>query len=172
MKFAIQQILSDPTTGFLKNTLSQKKKVERRNLLGEDVDYWTSPALLIGVAANNEKLGGGSLSIGGTADPVTEGKEQFSRAVQSTLRGESAEANSYGSGGYGATVTSAITSAGYGISAARQTGVIGALAWLVAGGPHPHKGNPRLDPATECGRGIASSCGAFMPKMNTCSFWI
>ena len=95
VKFAIQQILSDPTAAFLKNTLSQKKKVERRNLLGEEVDYWTSPALLISVAADNEKLGGGSLSIGGTADPITEGKEEFSRAVQGTLRGENAEESSY-----------------------------------------------------------------------------
>ena len=56
-------------------------------MLGEEIDYWTSSALLINVVADNELLGGG-LSIWTTADPVTEDKEEFNRKVQAILRGE------------------------------------------------------------------------------------
>ena len=38
--------------------------------------------------ADNEKLGGGSGSIGITGDDVTEGKEEFNRKVQTMLRGD------------------------------------------------------------------------------------
>ena len=62
--------------------------MERRTLLGQEIDYWTSSALILGVAADNEKLGGGARRIGGTSDPVTEGKEQFNRKVQDILRGQ------------------------------------------------------------------------------------
>ena len=88
VKFAISQVLSDPRTEGLKDSLSQEKAVERRTLLGQEIDYWTSSALIFGVAADNEKLGGGARRIGATSDPVTEGKEQFNRKVQDTLRGE------------------------------------------------------------------------------------
>lgn len=88
VKLAISQVLSDPRTEGMKDALSQQKAVERRTVLGQEIDYWTSPALLVAVAADNEKLGGGGLVIGPTSDPVTEGKEHLNRKAQAILRGE------------------------------------------------------------------------------------
>ena len=88
VKLAVSQIFSDPRTEGFKGSLSQQKAVERRTVLGQEIDYWTSPAQSLRVAADNQKLGGGGPVIGATGDPVTEGKELFNRKVQATLRGE------------------------------------------------------------------------------------
>jgi predicted RND superfamily exporter protein len=55
---------------------------------GLDRETWSAPAMGVFVAADNEKLGGGTLRIGATGDPVTANKEHFSRAVQAVLRGD------------------------------------------------------------------------------------
>ena len=89
VKLALHYLLRDPKTEYLKDFLSlQKKKVEPRMVLGQEIDYWTAPAITFGVAADNEKLGGGGIRIGATSDPVTEGKEHFNRKAQAILRGE------------------------------------------------------------------------------------
>ena len=89
VKFAVHQVLSNPVTEGFEDALSRPlKTVERRTVLGQEIDYWTSPALLFPVVADNEKLGGGSGSIGITGDDVTEGKEEFNRKVQTMLRGD------------------------------------------------------------------------------------
>ncbi len=88
VKLAVHQVLSNPATEGFEDALSfTLKAVERRSLWGQEIDYWTSPALLFPVAADNERLGGGSGSIGITGDDVTEGKEEFNRKVQTMLRG-------------------------------------------------------------------------------------
>ena len=88
VKFAIDLIFNDPRTDWLKDQLSQDKEVERRAVLGQEIEYWTAPAYAFGVFADNELLGGGGLSIGATSDPVTTGKEHFSRKAQEVLRGD------------------------------------------------------------------------------------
>lgn len=88
VKLALHYIFSDTRTKYLSYSLSQLKKVETKNLFGQEIDFWYSPAVLIGLSADNEKLGGGSFRIGATADPVTTVKEQFNRNVQSILRGK------------------------------------------------------------------------------------
>ena len=92
VKLAIYQVFNDPRTDWLKDNLSEKKAVVRKEVLGQEIDYWTSPAAFLGVFADNEKLGGGTRSIGTTSDPVTEGKEHFNRKAQAQLRGDE---NSY-----------------------------------------------------------------------------
>ena len=87
VKLALHLVFSDPRTDALKDTLSEKKKVERQSVLDQEIDYWTSPAFFLNVFADNNKLGGSSLRIG-SIDPVTEGKEHFNRKVQELLRGE------------------------------------------------------------------------------------
>ena len=87
VKFALHLVFGDPRTDALKVFLSEQKQVERRTVLGQEIDYWTSPALEIGVAADNDKLGGGGMSIGATSDPITLKKEHFNRKVQALLRG-------------------------------------------------------------------------------------
>ena len=97
VKLAVHQVLSDPRTEGLEASLSfVNKKKERRTVLGQEIDYWTSPALTIFVVADNEKLGGGTERIGGTTDPVTEGKERFSRQVQKILRGDESSYSLWG----------------------------------------------------------------------------
>ena len=92
VKLAIHLVLNDPRTDGFKDTLSEKKSVVRKSVLGQEIDYWTSPAFIVLVFADNEKLGGGVRSVGTTSDPVTEGKEHFNRKVQALLRGDQ---NSY-----------------------------------------------------------------------------
>jgi hypothetical protein len=87
-KIALHHVLSDPRTQNLETFLSQKKRVEPRTILGQEIDYWTSPAIIAFFTADNERLGGGSSRIGATTDPVTERKEQLNRTVQATLRGQ------------------------------------------------------------------------------------
>ncbi len=88
VKVALSAILADPRFLFLKENLSQGKQMERRVVLGQEIDYWTSPGLLTFFIADNEKLGGGGLSIGTTSDPVTEGKQHLNRKVQALFRGD------------------------------------------------------------------------------------
>ena len=89
VKLAVHDVLSDPRTDALEASLSfVNKKKEGRTVLGQEIDYWTSAAIIVLVVADNEKLGGGTERIGGTTDPVTEGKERFSRRVQEVLRGD------------------------------------------------------------------------------------
>ncbi len=88
VKFAIHLVFNDARTDWLKDQLSQQKSVETRRVLGQDIDYWISPAYGFGVFADNEKLGGGGQSIGTSSDPATLDKEHFSRNVQGVLRGE------------------------------------------------------------------------------------
>ena len=88
VKLAVHRILSDPMKQRFREDLSIKATSEPRQVGGEDITYWRSPALFTFVVADNEKLGGGSLRIGTGGDDVTKQKEQFNRLVQKTLRGD------------------------------------------------------------------------------------
>ena len=89
VKLAVHILFSDPETSGLKDFLSVKAWSEKRIVEGKEIDYWTSPALIFGVIADNEKLGGVSGSGGGLgADESDLDKEEFNRNVQRILRGE------------------------------------------------------------------------------------
>ena len=88
VKVAVDHVFNNPKTDWLKDVQSEQKAVVRKTVLGQEINYWTSPAFVFGVFADNEKLGGRSLNIGTTSDPVTEGKEHFNRKVQAQLRGD------------------------------------------------------------------------------------
>ena len=69
--------------------MSVKARSEKKDIDGREIDYWTSPALIFGVLADNEKLGGGSGSGGGIgADESDLDKEEFNRNVQRVVRGD------------------------------------------------------------------------------------
>ncbi len=89
VKFAVAQLLLSPLTAELADALSAKAVSERRVVLGREIDYWTSPALIFIVLADNTALGGGTAgSVGGLAgDDATLNKERFSRGVQEVMRG-------------------------------------------------------------------------------------
>ena len=88
VKIAVHQILSNPDTSGLADTLSVEARSDRRVIGGVEIEYWTSPALLFNVLADNEKLGGGSLNIALGGGETVLDKEEFSRNVQRVLRGD------------------------------------------------------------------------------------
>ena len=87
VKLAVHILFSIPETSGLDDFLSVAARSEKRIVGGREIDYWTSPALIFGVIADNEKLGGGSGRALG-ADESDLDREEFSRNVQRVLRGE------------------------------------------------------------------------------------
>ena len=89
VKLAVHMLFSNPETSELKESLSVAAQSERRVVAEREIDYWTAPALVFGVMADNEKLGGDSSSGGGiSADESDLDKEEFNRNVQRVIRGE------------------------------------------------------------------------------------
>ena len=88
VKLAVHQLFSNPDTSGLKGSLSVKAQSEKRLVGGNEIDYWVSPALVISVLADNEKLGGGILDIGVGGGETAQNKEEFNRNIQRILRGD------------------------------------------------------------------------------------
>ena len=88
VKSVISQLLLDPQTSGLADSLSINAKVTELNVNRETIGYWASPALVFNVLADNERLGGGTLNIGVGGGETDQGKEQFNRNVQQFLRGD------------------------------------------------------------------------------------
>ena len=88
VKLALHQLFANPSTSGLQDDLSIQAESEKRIVGGMEIDYWTSPALMFGVLADNEKLGGGTLEIGVGGGETVQDKEEFSRNVQRVLRGD------------------------------------------------------------------------------------
>lgn len=96
VKLATSLVLADPRTETLANLIYKRQIEPGQQVLGQQIDVWRSPAVGVFVAGDNAKLGGGSVSIGTSGDPVTKGKEQFSRKVQAVLRGDEASYQLWG----------------------------------------------------------------------------
>ena len=89
VKLAVHILFSNPETNGLKDSLSVGARSEKRVFGGREIDYWTAPALVFRVLADNEKLGGDSGSGGGiSADESDLDKEEFNRNVQRVVRGD------------------------------------------------------------------------------------
>lgn len=88
VKIAVHLVLSAPETSGLVDTLAVDATHEPRMVGGMEIDYWTAEAMLFNVLADNEKLGGGTLSIGASGGEETLDKEEFNRNAQEILRGE------------------------------------------------------------------------------------
>ena len=88
VKLAVHLLFSDPRTSGLRDFLSVKARSEPRIFSGVEIDYWTSPALIIRVLADNEKLGGGTSRAGLGVNETIRDKEEFNRKVQEKLRGD------------------------------------------------------------------------------------
>ena len=87
VKLALHQLLSDPQMKQFREDMSVMATMQRRQVAGQEIDYWRSPAFFTFMVADNEKLGGGSLRIGVTRDNSTTNKELLNRKVQEILRG-------------------------------------------------------------------------------------
>jgi predicted RND superfamily exporter protein len=87
VKFAIHTLFSDPRSQDLKDTISVLATTESREVFGQEIEWWTAPAFVMNVVADNDHLGGGALSISVGGDEVTLQKEEFNRELQRVLRG-------------------------------------------------------------------------------------
>ena len=88
VKLAVYFLFSNPATSELRDFLSIQATHEKGEFEGIEVDYWSSPGLLVSVLADNEKLGGGISRAGLRVDDTVLDKEEFNRSVQRILRGE------------------------------------------------------------------------------------
>jgi predicted RND superfamily exporter protein len=96
VKLAIYQLFASPDTSGLRESLSIKAESERRVVGGMEIDFWTSPALVFNVLADNERLGGGTLDIGLGGGETVQNKEEFNRNLQQVLRGDQQTFNLWG----------------------------------------------------------------------------
>jgi predicted RND superfamily exporter protein len=88
VKVAIHRVFTDPATEELVEFLSIAAVSEPAVVNGEEILWWTSPAIQFNVIADNERLGGGTQAIGISADDRTLDKERFNRNVQEVLRSD------------------------------------------------------------------------------------
>jgi hypothetical protein len=88
VKLVIHTLFSDPRSAGLREVISIKATSEPRTVLGQEIVWWTAPAILAFNLADNQKLGGGTQQIGLGADETAIGKEEFNRNVQEILSGD------------------------------------------------------------------------------------
>ncbi|MCH8222956.1 MAG: MMPL family transporter [Chloroflexi bacterium] len=88
VKLVISGLFSDPRSAGLREVISVKATSEPRVVLGQDIEWWSAPAIISFNIADNQKLGGGTQQIGLGSDDTILDKEQFNRNVQEILRGE------------------------------------------------------------------------------------
>ena len=96
IKFAVHQLLSNESTSNVIDFLSRHARYEKRIVLGQEINWWTSPAMDFSALADNSKLGGGGLEIGlgGGHDVIN--KERLNRKISSIMRGNSTHYNAWG----------------------------------------------------------------------------
>ena len=96
VKVAVHHILSNSATAGLRDSLSVNAESTSVTVDGEEIQWWTSPAILVNVLADNEALGGGAQAIGIGSDDVAIDKEHFSRNVQEVMRGDQESYRAWG----------------------------------------------------------------------------
>ena len=96
VKLALHELMRNPETAEISETLSSRAERERRVVAGNAIDYWTSPALVFRVLADNEKLGGNVRGGVLSASDEDLDKEEFSRNVQTVLRGDEQSYRAWG----------------------------------------------------------------------------
>ena len=89
IKFAIHELLANENTSYIIDFLSQHARYEKRSVLGQEINWWTSPAMNFSALADNSKLGGAGLEIGIGGGPDVINKEHLNRKISSIMAGES-----------------------------------------------------------------------------------
>jgi predicted RND superfamily exporter protein len=88
VKFAIYQILQTPDGESLSDSFSVKAQIEKRTVLGQEIDVWTSPALLISIISDTNLVENVYVdNISGNPDDVLIA-EHYNRELQDYLRGD------------------------------------------------------------------------------------
>ena len=89
IKFAIHELLANENTSYVIDFLSQHARYEKRSVLGQEINWWTSPAMDFSALANNSELGGAGLEIGIGGGPDVINKEHLNRKISSIMKGKS-----------------------------------------------------------------------------------
>ncbi len=89
IKIAVHQLLANENTSYIIDFLSRHAKYEKRIVLGQEINWWTSPAMDFTALADNNKLGGAGLEIGIGGGPDVINKEHLNRKISSIMRGDS-----------------------------------------------------------------------------------
>ena len=89
IKIAFHHIMSDSRLASVKDLISTQASSTKKIVLGQEIDYWVSPAMVFHVIADNSKLGGAGLAIGMGGGPDVIDKEHLNRSVGSVMSGSS-----------------------------------------------------------------------------------
>ncbi len=88
VKEVISSVLKGDQIKDIKRNISIHSNIEKKNINGKVIDWWTSPAMLIVVLGNNESLGGGSQRVALGGDKNTLDKEEFNINILEVLKQE------------------------------------------------------------------------------------
>ena len=96
----VKEIISEVFKGDgfkdIKRNLSTHSNVEKRKINNQEIDWWTSPAMMIAVLGHNDSLGGGSQRVALSGDKITLDKEKFNTNVMNLLKNELKNLNVWG----------------------------------------------------------------------------
>ena len=96
VKEVISAVLKGDQLKDIKRNISIHSNIEKKNINGLEIDWWTSPAMLIVVLGDNESLGGGSQRVALGGDKNTLDKEKFNIKVLDVLKNEMNTLNIWG----------------------------------------------------------------------------
>lgn len=85
VKITLHQIFESGLVGDPMLLLSKGAKSERKNIKGQEINYWTSPALFVDVLSDNKKLGGGNFAIELGGDENAINKEKYARKITDVI---------------------------------------------------------------------------------------
>jgi predicted RND superfamily exporter protein len=96
IKFAIHELFTNENTSNIIDFLSQHARYEKRIVLGQEINWWSSPAMDFTVLADNSKLGGAGLEIGIGGGPDVINKEHLNRKISSIMKGDAKSYEAWG----------------------------------------------------------------------------
>ena len=96
VKKIISEVFKGDEFKDIKRNLSIHSNVEKRMINNQEIDWWTSPAMMIAVLGDNDSLGGGSQRVAISGDKITLDKEKFNTNVMNVLKNELKDLNVWG----------------------------------------------------------------------------
>ena len=87
VKFAVSQMMSNENFKEVWDFLASQTSSSKKIVMGQEIDYWTSPAMTLAVMADNKKLGGGGLDLGLGGGEEILNKEYLNRNFGAVIAG-------------------------------------------------------------------------------------
>ncbi len=88
VKEIISELLKGDQIKDIKRNISINSNVEKKKINNQEIDWWTSPGMLIAVVGDNESLGGGSQRVALGGDKNTIDKENYNIKVLNVIKNE------------------------------------------------------------------------------------